>query len=151
MTAISDIKFTQDQYNRYDISASNGDLDLTQGFDSAILISLLTDARADKSQISRPEKRRGWVGNVMSIVIGRQLGSFLWLVDQRRLISQTVIDTVDYANKSLKWMIDDKVVKKIDISGEIIPKQGIALNVILTAFDGSTSNQYVKLWEATGL
>lgn len=148
--SIIDICLELDLAGRYDLTVLNGDLKTTAGLDSAIIISILTDARASESQIQLPQQRRGWPGNVASIVPGRQLGSLLWLTDQRRLTAQTLNAVVDYVHKALSWITEDTLLKTINTSGEIVPLVGIVLKIKMTAHDGTTSNQYVKLWEATG-
>ena len=70
----------------FDLVIENGDFKNEEGFDTAIWVSLFTDARASESQVLIPENRRGWLGNLVSDVEERQLGSFLWLVEQRKLI-----------------------------------------------------------------
>jgi phage gp46-like protein len=150
MTDFVDIALELDAVGRYDISFENGDIKKCSGFDTAIIVSLLTDARASETQISRPEDRKGWIANLMSIVKGRQLGGHLWLLDQRRLTQESLNLSIDYARKSLAWMLEDGIIKKIEVSGEIVPLKGIELQIRLIALDGTTSSQYVKLWGATG-
>lgn len=148
--SFTDIYLELNSAGRYDLAIENGDFKTTAGLESSLIVSLLTDARASDSQVSLPQQRRGWPGNVMSIVSGRQLGGLLWLADQRRLTIATRNAVVDYAQKALEWMTEDGLLKTINTAGEIVPLYGIALNIKLTAHDGTTSNQYVKLWEATG-
>ncbi len=48
----------------YDIDIdSSGDIDKTDGFDTAILMSFFCERRADESEVTVAELRRGWVGN----------------------------------------------------------------------------------------
>lgn len=144
-----DIKLTLNN-GAFDIAIENGDFANEPGFDTAIWISLFSDARADESQVIKPENRRGWLGNTLSNVPGRQLGSYLWLAEQRRLTQDTVNEIEDYARKSLWWMIEDGILRNIEVTGEIIPRTGIKLGIKLTAHDGDISNHFIKLWELTG-
>ena len=141
-----DIKLNQ-QNGYFDIAVENGDFANEDGFDTAIWVSLFTDARATLSQVLLPEKRRGWLGN---ITFDEQLGGFLWLVEQRRLTQDTLNETVDYARKSLNYLVDDNIVSKIEVEGEIVPKRGIAITILITTLDGSTSQHYVEMWKYTG-
>lgn len=146
----TDIAVIQDDNGRFDIAIDGGDLRSTDGLDTALYVSLHTDARATDQQISVPEYRRGWIGNIASPVTGRQLGSLLWLVDQRRLTQTTLNEVVDYARKSLQWMIDDGICVNVEVSGSIVPTQGIRLNITMTSKQGVTESRYVNLWQQTG-
>lgn len=144
-----DIALIQDNYGHFDISIENGDIKGTFGLDTALYVSLFTDARATDQQLSIPENRRGWLGNLASPVEGRQLGGYLWLVEQRRLNQNTLNEIVDSARKSLQWMVEDGLCNSVNVSGVIVPTLGIQLNIIITSKEGVTETHYVKLWELT--
>ena len=145
-----DIELIQDEQGYFDIDIESGDLKSEDGFDTAIYISLLTDARAPESKVAQPEHRRGWVGNSVSPVEGREIGGLLWLAEQRRLTIDTLNEVIDYAQKSLNWFVEDGLAKKVETTGEIIPRTGIELTVTITSFAGIVTNHYVQLWEVTG-
>ena len=134
----------------FDFSISNGDIENEPGFDTAIWVSLFTDARADESQVLAPENRRGWLGNLVFDENGRQLGSFLWLAEQRRLTQDTLNEVMDYARKSLLWMVNDGIAQKIEVDGAIVPRYGISLTITITSAAGTTSSHYIPMWEVTG-
>jgi len=133
----------------WDISFEEGDIKPTCGLDTAVYLSLLTDSRATDSQVYDPKLRRGWLGNVATPVVGRDLGGKLWLLEQSRLDQDALNNAVDYANKSLSWLVEDNVCVKILVSGKIVPRSGIELDVQITSSDGVTSNIYVQLWHNT--
>jgi phage gp46-like protein len=147
---MQDILLTQDKHGRFDISFENGDFKKTKGLDTALDISIYTDARATSDLVPIPEQQRGWLGNLVSAVTGRQLGSLLWLIDQRRLTQSTLNTAVDYTRKCLNWIIEDRVAKSINVTGQIIPQYGIQLQVIIVAVNGQTETRFFKLWEVTG-
>lgn len=134
----------------FDIPIENGDLAGVDGFDTAIWISLFTDARAPDTIVVTPENRRGWLGNVESPVEGRELGGLLWVAEQRRLNQDTVNEVVDYAGKSLEWFVEDGIATSIEVSGVIVPLSGILLTIVINVPQGETVTHYVKLWEVTG-
>jgi phage gp46-like protein len=148
--SISDIALVVDDYGNFDIDISDSGEVREYGFDTAIYVSLFTDARATAAQIALPQYRRGWVGNIVSPVNGRQLGGMLWLIDQRRLNQSTLNAAIDYARKALAWIVDDGLAQKIDVTGEIVPRQGVALDITITSINGSIDNRYYRLWELTG-
>lgn len=134
----------------FDMVIENGDFANEPGFDTAIWVSLFTDARADSAQVVIPENRRGWLGNTVSEVSDRQLGGYLWLTEQRRLNQDTLNEVIDYIRKSLNWIIEDGAAIKIDVLGDIVPRQGIEAQVKITALDAVTSDHFIQLWKVTG-
>lgn len=145
----TDIKIEQQLDTSFDVSIVDGDLACTRGFETAIWTSLLTDARASESQVIIPEYRRGWPGNMVSPVENRQLGSHLWLIDQRRLNQSTLNEAIDHARNALLWFIDDGLAKNVVVDGIIVPTCGIQLSIVITSYSGETETHYVKLWEIT--
>lgn len=146
---MNDIKLSQLSNGTFDISVTDGDLTPETGFETAMWVSLFTDARAQPENVVLSENRRGWMGNVVSPVSGRDLGGLLWLTDQRRLTQNTLNETIDYARKSLSWFVEDGLAINVDVSGEIVPQSGITLTIVFTAPDGSTETHYVPLWKET--
>lgn len=134
----------------FDVVIENGDFANEDGLDTNIWVSLFSDARADISQVAAPENRRGWLGNLVSEVTGRQLGGYLWLAEQRRLNQNTLNEILDYIRKSLEWIITDGIALKIDVTGAIVPRTGIVANAKITTADGVTSDHYIELWRVTG-
>tara|TARA_R110000851_G_scaffold87972_2_gene191778 strand:- start:1054 stop:1503 length:450 start_codon:yes stop_codon:yes gene_type:complete len=133
----------------YDIFIKNGDIASIDNFKTAIEVSLFSDARADSSQVALPEKRRGWIGDVASPIENQKFGSLLWLTEQERLTQSVLNRVVEFARQALQWLIDQGQAKTVEVSGAIIPKEGIALNIVITSFSGKIENHYVKLWENT--
>lgn len=147
---MGDFKLVQGSDGRFDIAIENGDIANEDGFDTAIYVSLFTDARAPESKVIRPENRRGWIGNLVSPVEGRELGGLIWLAEQRRLNQGTLNEIIDYARQALDWFVEDEIAKSVEVTGEIVPQSGIVLTINITAPDGNTESYYIPLWEVTG-
>jgi phage gp46-like protein len=99
-------KLTQNEDNIYDYTIdTNGDFTHDLSFDTDILVSLFVDARADESEIAEPEYRRGWIGDVVTVLQGHQLGSKLWLVEQERMTQDVLNKISSYVKESLNWVI----------------------------------------------
>jgi phage gp46-like protein len=147
---MQDIEFVKNETSKtYDIAIENGDLKAVDNFDTAINMSLLTNIRAGIDVII-PENRNGWLGNTESIFPGRVIGSLLWILSQARLNQDNINKAVDYSTKALNWMIEDNVVSNITVNGSILPKQGIQLEITITALTGIVETRYFNLWELTG-
>ena len=132
----------------FDITFTDGDITADEGFETAIMASMFTDARASESQVGAPEQRRGWLGNTLSTVPGREVGGLMYLAEQRRLTQDTVNENVDFAQKSLAWMTEDRLAQRIDVSGELIPKKGVRLTIAITTPNDKLFFS-VDLWENT--
>lgn len=104
-----------------------GDLAKTNDIDTAIYMSLLTDKRADSSEISLPQLRRGWWGNTLNAV-PYEIGSKLWLLEQSRRIQDTLNKAQQHITDSLNWLITDNLVKKINVDVYFV-EEGIEAKV----------------------
>lgn len=134
----------------FDIVIEDGDFANEEGLDTNIWVSLFSDSRATVSQVIAPENRRGWMGDLVAEVPERLLGSYLWLVEQRRLNQDTLNEVIDYIRKALEWLVTDGLALKVEVSGSIIPRLGIDATATITSTDGTTSNHYIELWRLTG-
>jgi phage gp46-like protein len=148
---MSDIRLLQESDGTWDIVIEDGSIAAEEGFDTAIDVSLFTDARASDDKVEKPEHRRGWMGDIESPVPDRQFGSLLWLLNQRRLTQNTINEAITYARDALNWFVVDGIAKRVEVTGVIVPRSGITLTIIITAPDGQTETHYRDLWEVTGV
>ncbi len=146
-----DAKLITNDSGSFTIGITNGDLTPEDGFDTAINLSLFSDARANEDQVTVPENRRGWMADLVSPVTDRLFGSLLWLLNQRRNNQDTLNQSINSAQLALNWFVDDGLAIQIEVSGEIIPRSGIRLTIIITSVSGNVSTHYVNLWENTGI
>ena len=145
-----DIAFTQKADGTYTVSITDGDLTQVEGFDTAINILLLSDARATSDRVLQPESRKGWLGDLVSPISNRIFGSWIWLVNQRRLTPDTLNASVNFAQIAVNTLVTDGLAKSVSVTGEIIPRVGIQLTIVIIAPSGITTTHYVNLWELTG-
>lgn len=129
----------------YDISFESGDFKKIKGFDTSIWISILTDGRAAATQVERPERRRGWIGNSGNPV---ELGGLNWLYDQARLVISTVNGLMDSTRKSLQWFIDFGYATNVTAT-PIRSADKLEADVKIFRPDGSVESKRVTLWEQT--
>lgn len=129
----------------FDIVFEDGQIKPTEGFDTAIFISLFSDKRASDSEQSDPLKRRGWIGDIGQI---DQIGSKLWFLEQARINTSTLNKAVDFAQKGLAWFVEDSLAKKIEVTGRLEPNT-VILSVIITTPDNKTINFSVDIWRKT--
>lgn len=134
----------------FDLSISPiGDLVAVSDFSTSILTSLMTDGRASERQVAVPQFRRGWIGDAVPPTPGYKLGSLLWLIEPSKATQATMVIAAQEAKASLQWMLDRKIARDIQVTGEITgPRQG-RLTIAVTAPDGSINTQYLELWRST--
>lgn len=139
-----DIKLIADELGIYDIGiADNGDFVLDDSFDTSIIVSLFTDARADESEQSIPERRRGWWGDLFE---AEPIGSKLWLLDQAKRTQPKLNSAKGHAQDALSWLLSDNYAKSINITSSFITN-GLNLDIILERFNSQKENITFNLWE----
>lgn len=115
-----DLKLTADENGIYDIGiADNGDLEMIDGFDTALLMSIFCERRADASEVIDPKLRRGDWSNELNDIEGHEVGSKFWLIDQARNNQDAFNIGLDALNDGFNWMLEDDLVKSVEIDGSI--------------------------------
>ncbi|VVP57003.1 phage GP46 family protein [Pseudomonas fluorescens] len=102
-----------------DIVVGATDLERDDGLETAIIISLFTDRRAEPDQVP-PElpadDLRGWWGDVAPLVEGDQTGSLLWLLYREKQTSQTLTRAQQYAEEALEWLLEDQIAERVTVA-----------------------------------
>lgn len=146
--AITDLKMTLIDEGYYDFSISNGSLETISGFESAILMSLLAERRADSSEISQSQKRRGWIGNDMNDIENFEIGSKIWLLSQARLTQDTLNKSLDFARSALQWFVDDGYSERINVTGAI-KNNSIILTIVFYNKNDVIAKVGFDIWRQT--
>ena len=104
------------------------DLESDEGLETAVIISLFTDRRANEDDILPDPNsldRRGWWGDLTTSFEDDQIGSRLWLLEREKTLENVPVRAKKYAEEALQWLIDDGITKKIEVETE---RQGIPGN-----------------------
>lgn len=125
-----------------------------EGLDTAVVLSLFTDRRANDDDILpnfSDDKRGAWFDSYADVE-GDQFGSRLWLLERAKLTAETVNRVREYCAEALNWMVRDGVAKAVNVVAEITrnhPLGIIKTQIDIQRPDGSTT-RYVfdKLWSA---
>lgn len=150
MNKFTDLYVEADEDGIYDLVIEDGDFKKTGGLDSAIFVSLFTDRRANPDEVSDPMKRRGWCGTENTPDQQGNVGSGIWLYEQRRLTKGVSEGVRMEAFQCLHWMVSDGLAKNIDVKMGSTPKERrLELNISITAADGGVSNTSHQLWNNT--
>ena len=136
-----------------DLCFADGDLLLDDGLQSLALASLLTEARASKSE-AEPGMRdlRGWWGDALEP--SGVWGGKLWLLERSKTLPETMRKAEDYARDHLAWMITDGIAADVVVTASRNDTVGdaatLALQIIITRPSGEQVNLfYDRLWRAT--
>jgi len=142
-----DFKLELNESGRFDISIENKNIKTTNKLDTAITLSLFTDARASSSQILEPQNRRGWLNDLNNTY---PMGGLLWLLDQRKLNQDTLNNGKDYTSKSLAWVTDKKMASSIGVVTNIVPRYGMSIDVSIQINQNELESKFFNLWELSG-
>ncbi len=145
MSALQDAKLTLDG-PVYDISvADDGDIETEDSFDTMILNSVFTDARASKDQITTPERRRGWIGSQGEDFI---LGNTAWVYGQLRNRQAELNELAGVYRLSLEHMVEQKIA--IKITSSILVEDAAILSIRIERPNNQVDYRHYTLWENTG-
>jgi phage gp46-like protein len=151
---MSDIKLTyDDSLMECDLSITDGDLTLEDGLETAVLLSLFIDRRAeDDDELDNPNDKRGWWGDQVTSFPGDRIGSRLWLLERAKTNIETLRAAEEYALEALEWMKEDGVVEDVEVEAyrvKIKNTEVLGLKVMLKKFEGNNETFiYDDLWNA---
>lgn len=127
------------------------------GLGSAVIVSLLTDARAGVDDVLPDARagggliqpdRRGWAGDALSEIPGDRIGSHLWLLGREKQTESVRLRAIDYARAALQWLIDDGYAVSIDI--EAFWSQAGRLDLSVTIHQASGARETIDIPNAGG-
>jgi phage gp46-like protein len=145
---MQDILIRANSDGLYDFVIEGNEFASAGGFETAIPVSLFTDARAPAALVSEPRYRRGWIGNLMTAATMRQLGSILWILDQSRITQERLNVARLAAQDAFQWMIDDGVALNVFVDVTQTASTGFMINIQITDTSNVVS-RYQTLWRAT--
>ena len=87
------------------------------GLDTAVIISLFTDRRAEDDDDLPDENggRRGWWGDALLDDAGDQIGSRLWLLHRELQTSETLNRAKEYVEEALAWITTKGVAQAVTV------------------------------------
>ena len=132
----------------YDIVVEGNNFASAGGFETAIPVSLFTDARAPAALVQEPQRRRGWIGNMMTAETMRQLGSILWTLEQTRITRDTINIARLAAQDAFAWMVEDGVALSVLVDVTQAPRGGLLITIQIQDTSNVVS-RYQTLWRAT--
>lgn len=138
---MSDFKLTWNGWGA-DATVEGHDLVLEDGLATAVILSLFLDARAraDDALPDGGTDRRGfWADTVAPAAERDRTGSRLWLLSREKTLPEVLRRAHDYAAEALRWLVDDGVASRVDVSATM-PRLGLlSLAVNITRVTGESS------------
>lgn len=131
---MSDYGLFLDEDGIIDMAFIPGDVAADDGLETAVLISLFSDARATDDLIPAIDQDgdlRGFWGDVRSPVPGDSTGSLLWTIRRAKQLSRTLAAAKGYAQASLQWLIDDKVASSVVVNATYPQRDWMLLEVFI--------------------
>ena len=139
---MSDLKLTLNGWGA-DATVEGHDLVFEDGMATAVILSLFLDARAraDDALPDGGTDRRGfWADTVPPAAERDRTGSRLWLLSREKTLPEVLRRAHDYAAEALRWLVDDDVASRVDVSAAM-PRLGLlslAVNITLVSGESST-------------
>ena len=145
MNNFSDVALI-DKGDYYDIDFDeNGDFKLTDTLDTAFLISLFGQVRADETEVPASYLRGGWWGDLYTPI---NYGSKLWLLNQSVNTPETLAKAINYCQLAFQWLVDLKYADQIQVSGTQTT-DGISLTIAIFKNGSKVTEKVYNLWENT--
>lgn len=134
-----------------DLAVVDNDLVSDAGLQTAVILSLFTDRRAEPDNAppsGDPTDRRGWWADEFLDNEGDRIGSRLWLLDRSKSTGEVALRAKEYVLEALAWMIEDGVVTKIDVATAVAGQRlTIALTLARPAASPLTM-RFSHVWDA---
>ena len=119
-----------------DLAISGQSLAEDDGLESAVVISLFTDRRAEDGDAlpGAADDKRGWWGDGFAEASGDRIGSRLWLLAREKQLPSVLARARDYAREALAWLIEDGIVREVNVAAEIVRQGvlGLSIDIVRT-------------------
>lgn len=124
----------------------DGDILTEDWLETAFLVSLFSDRRAEADQVPLAIQRRGWVGDLETP--DDPIGSWLWTLDQARITATTAARATDYVERSLRWLVDDGIALAVEADATV-QQSGILVAATVARPNAESETLFAALWDAT--
>ncbi len=132
-----------------DLALDNFALATDDTLETAVILSLFTDARAldDDTLPLGQTDRRGWWGDAYADERGDRFGSRLWLLSARKQLRSALIEAREIAEEALAWVVKDGLAKRVEVETFIPRDEVLGMIVRIHRPDGSVQPiRFEKFW-----
>jgi phage gp46-like protein len=121
------------------------DVATDDGLDTAVYVSLFTDARADPALASDPTDLRGWWGDEFG-----PIGSRLWQLTRGKATDEALSFAETATRDALQWLVDTGIAAEVEASATRIGLYAISIEArIRRPGETSATFRYALSWAAT--
>lgn len=133
-----------------DIALAGYDLQADDGLQTAVILSLFTDRRADDDDVlPGGDDRRGWWADAWPAEPADRFGSRLWLLSREKQTNQVLIRAREYTEEALAWLVDDGVAQQVQVEASVVRTGVLGLLIQIDRPDGTAVDyRFDYLWEA---
>lgn len=128
-----------------DLVLDGDDLERDDGLQTAVLISLMSDAREDDlgaTPSGLPADSRGWWADT----VRDRFGSKLWTLEREKRTQETLERAREFGVDALQWMIEDGIASLIQVTPSYDSFGRLILEIQITR---GTARRYASLWAGT--
>lgn len=132
-----------------DFALESNDLQLGHDLETAVLVSLFTDRRANPDD-PLPEQgasRRGWWGDSFSEISGDKIGSRLWLLEREKQTPQTLARAKEYVTEALSWLLTDGLALRYEVTVEWLRQGELGIGLKIERPKDTLNYRYQYLWQ----
>ena len=133
------LKLTPSNYFDIDFD-TNGDFLMTEGFDTAIIITFFGEQRASPGEVPVTNLQRGWWGNLYNGYPNWEQGSKNWLLYQARNTQNSLNRGISYNQAAFEWFVANNFADKVEVNGTLTDK-GLVFQIKLYRFNIVTGKQ----------
>lgn len=140
MATDGDIRMTFDPEVGYgDFVVENRDIERDAGLETAVMVSLGTNRRAD-AEDELPDADGSLAGWWADALDGgdKPIGSKLWLLGRGKAIASELVPRAEqYTKEALQWMKDEGVAQEITATASIVDSAHLSIAVTITRPDSN--------------
>lgn len=146
---MTDIRLTYDNTTGMcDWVLADGDLDTSNDLETAVLLSLFTDAQAPDGTVppdGSTDLRGCWIDGME----GASFGSLLWTIESAKKIGNGLLTHAQtICQQALQWMVDDGIVGAVSVTTSWLNATTLNIGISLTMPDGTNQSfQYAWAWK----
>jgi phage gp46-like protein len=132
--------------NSFDIEIVDDDLLADDGLETAVSVSVFTDARAKENDDLKGKTNRGYWGDMYPEQDGDVFGSRYWLLMPAKVLPETANIASDYLKESLIWMVEDGIAASINVSSSYNENKFLISSIEINKKEGK-SLKFSLLWD----
>lgn len=131
----------------FDLALEDGDLATDEGLETAVILSLFTDRRAepDDPLPDGTNDRRGYWADAYN---DRPHGSRLWLLRREKERGAVLRRAKTYAEEALAWLVEDEVASEVVVEATNLRRGVLQLRVEIRRGEREAlERQYEYVWQ----